>query len=414
MKIFPQLKIALVGIKTNKARSALTILGIVIGIAAIMGIMSIGKSVEGLILNEISGFGAETIVIRPGKEPQGPSDISGTLFSDSLTTRDVEALKRKGNVYGLVDVAPAVIVPGSVAYEGETFRPMIMGWTATMMEDALNIYPKEGAYFTDLDIRQNAAVAIIGSKVKEELFGNQDALGKNIKIKDKSFRIVGIFDSRGQVAFFNVDEIVLIPYTTAQKYLLGIDHFHEVIVRVDDPLSVTRAVLDIEYTLRDMHGITNPEKDDFFVVTQEGMIDQISNIISMLTFFLTAVVAIALVVGGIGIMNIMLVSVTERTREIGLRKAVGATERDIMTQFLTEAVVLTGVGGIVGIIIGALFSLLASYVLSATLSTEFSFTFPLSAALLGIVVSGAVGLVFGAYPAKKAAVKDPIEALRYE
>jgi len=406
--------IALGGLRTNKSRSALTILGIVIGITAIILMMSIGRSAEALILNEIGGLGAETIVIRPGKEPTGPSDIGGTLFADSLKTKDVEALRRKSNAPHIVEIMPALLVPGSVAYEGETFRPTIMGGSVDFFSDAFNIYIEQGVAFDEADIRQNASVAVIGSKVKKELFGASDAVGEYIKIKDRKFRVVGVFPRKGQVAFFNFDEMVIVPYTTAQIYLLGINYFHEIIVKAESPEAVARTVRDIEVTLRESHNIADPKDDDFFVRTQQGIVEQIKRIIGALTVFLSSVVAIALVVGGIGVMNIMLVSVTERTREIGLRKALGATEKDIMVQFLFEAVSLTALGGIIGIILGASFSFAASFILTRYIGLDWVFTFPVSAALLGFGVSGFVGLVFGIYPARQASLKSPIEALRYE
>ncbi|MFC1721189.1 ABC transporter permease [Patescibacteria group bacterium] len=409
------LKTAYIGLKTNKTRSALTILGIVIGITAIILIVSIGKGAEGLILKEVGGIGADTVVIRPGKQPTGPTDFADTLFSDSITKRDVEALRKKSNVPGLKEVIPAVIVSDSVSYKGETYRPQIFGWSADFAGRMLDIHPEEGELFGDLEEKQKSSVAVIGSKVKEELFGqNQSPIGEYITIKGKRFRVVGTFPEEGQNLFFNVDEVVLVPVTTAQTYLLGIDHFHEVMMKAESPDVVDQVVHDIEATIREMHDITDPEKDDFFVETQQGMIEQIAVILGILTAFLSSVVAISLVVGGIGVMNIMLVSVTERTKEIGLRKAVGATDADILKQFLIESVVLTGIGGIIGITLGILFSIIASYGLSAYLNTAWDFNFPVSAALLGVGVSAFVGLLFGIYPARKASRKSPIEALRYE
>ena len=310
MTIIDSFKMATNSLGINRTRSALTILGIVIGITAIMMMMSIGKGAENLILNEIGGLGAETIIIRPGKEPTGPSDLGNTLFSDSLKKRDLEFLKRKENVPELVDVMPAIIVPGSVSFEGETFSPDIFGGSAEFFSQAFGVFPEEGVLFSESDIKGRASVAVIGSKVRTELFGNDSATGKYIRIKDKKFRVVGVLGERGQTSFVNFDRVVIIPYTTAQTYLLGVDYFHEIITKATSPDVVDRTARDIEATLREAHNITDPEKDDFFVVTQQGVVEQIQTILGALTAFLSSVVAIALVVGGIGIMNIMLVSVS--------------------------------------------------------------------------------------------------------
>ena len=402
------------GLMVNKSRSLLTMLGIIIGITAIILIVSIGKGAEQLILSQIQGMGADIVVIRPGRQPSSLTDLTDTIFADSLKTRDVVALRKKSNVPELIDVVPAVIVPGNISYRGKTYRPMMFGWSAEFMGRIMNIFPERGSYFDDNDIRTRASVAVVGKKVEEELFNGEDALGKNIRIKGRNFRIVAVLPPTGQTFFGDIDTIVVVPYTTAQIYLLGIDYYNEVMARVSSPSAIPRTVRDIEETLREQHNITNPDKDDFFVVTQQGIVDQVSVILSALTAFLSSVVAISLVVGGIGVMNIMLVSVTERTREISLRKALGATAKNIRTQFLIEAIVLTGVGGLIGVILGAGLSILASFGLSKVLTTDWQFTFPISATLLGLGVSAGVGLIFGLYPAHKASKKSPMEALRYE
>lgn len=408
-------KTSFTGLKTNRVRSLLTVLGIVIGISSIILIFSLGKGVESLITNELSGMGADTIVIRPGQQPKGLSDFTETLFSDSLKSRDVDALKKKSNVPHLSKIAPAVIVTGGASYKGEVYKPMIMGWTAELMLEMFGAEIETGDIFYDNDIKSKASVALIGSKVKEELFGNEDdVIGKNIKIKERNIRVIGVFKKQGQVSSFNVDELIVIPYSTAQIYLMGIDHYHEIITKADSPENVARTVRDIEDTLREMHGITDPSKDDFFVVTPEGMLEQIGSILDALTLFLSAVVGIALVVGGVGVMNIMLVSVTERTKEIGLRKAIGATNKDIMIQFLFEAIMLTITGGVMGIVLGSSASLLVTIGIVSFTDYSWTFNFPIGASILGILVSGMIGVVFGIYPAKKASEKSPIEALRYE
>jgi len=223
-----------------------------------------------------------------------------------------------------------------------------------------------------------------------------------------------VLSAHGQVTFFNPDEIVLMPYSTAQTYLLGIDYFNEVMIKAKSPKFVARTVRDVEVTMREMHNIKNPEKDDFFVVTQKGLVLQIATIINILTIFLSSVVAIALVVGGIGVMNIMLVSVTERTKEIGLRKALGATNKDISTQFILESVILTGLGGIIGIFLGVFIAFLISVLVTKFAGLSWPFVFPVGAAILGFTVSSFVGLIFGIYPAIQASKTSPIEALRYE
>ncbi len=257
-------------------------------------------------------------------------------------------------------------------------------------------------------------MAVIGSKVKEELFGDNDALDKRVKIKGRNFKIVGLLSKKGQTTFINFDDTVIVPYTTAQQYLFGKKYFDRFVVEADSEENVDKTVEDIKIALRNSHGITDPEKDDFFLETQAEGIKSVSAIMSVFTLFLTAVAAISLIVGGVGIMNIMLVSVTERTREIGLRKALGATSNDILSQFLFESVALTGTGGIIGIMIGSFLSFVTSLILGRVLALGWQFSFSIPAIIIGLVVSGGIGLVFGLYPARSAAKKSPMEALRHE
>lgn len=400
------------GLKAHKSRSALTILGIVIGITAIILMMSIGEGAQNLILNQIRGLGSRTISIEPGREPSGPSDFADFL-TDSLKEKDIEALKNPANVPNLSAVAPVVFQPAIVSRGTDTVRTNVLG-TSESIAKIFEIFPDEGNFFTDEDVKQKSSVAVIGSETKKSLFGSSQALGENIKIKDKTFRVIGVIAPKGQLGFLNVDKLVAIPYSTAQKYILGINYFNEIAAQADDEKNLAKTVEDIKLTLRESHDITDPSKDDFHIITPESAAQRAGVVTGILTTLLVSIAAISLVVGGIGIMNIMLVSVTERTREIGLRKALGASGKDILTQFLLEAVMLTALGGIFGILLGALLSFGASLALAKFVSPDWTFSFPVSAAIIGLVVSSAIGLAFGLYPARKASRKSPIEALRYE
>lgn len=412
MKLRHQWATALASLKANRSRSALTILGIVIGITAIMLVMSLGAGAQRLILSQIEGMGPRTIVVIPGREPTGPNDAA-QIFSDSLKERDLELIRRRENVPSAEMIVPVLFGGESAAYSSETFRLTIFG-ASPQIADTFDLPVAEGSWFTDEDVRSRADVVVIGSKVEDELFGEASGLGERVKIKGRSFRVIGVLPAKGQVSFFNFDETAVIPYTTGQQYVFGIKHFHRFIVtaRTDDDIRPT--VRDLQLTLRESHGITDPTKDDFFVQTQVDLAARFGAITGVLTLFLTSMAAISLLVGGVGIMNIMLVAVTERTREIGLRKALGATDGNILTQFLLEAVALTATGGLIGITLGSLLAWLAAFVLTRYAALGWIYTFPWTAAAMGLGVSAGVGLVFGLYPAKSAASKSPIEALRYE
>ena len=408
-------KNSLVGMVMNKSRTALTILGIIIGVAAVILVVSISQGAQNLILNQIKSMGGDIVVLRPGRQPKGLTDVGESILSHSLKNQDLKALMNKNNVPDLKDVAPGVIVPGNVSFQGEVYnRAMIFGWVADWIGRVFHIYPNQGRFFNREEIKRREAVVVIGHKVKEELFGASNCIGKKIKIKGKKFRIIGTVPSKGQVSMFNVDDLVVIPYTTAQKYLLGIDYYQEVLMQAKNEKAVPQLVSEVKSVLRQRHHISDPSKDDFYIMTQADMAQRVSSITDVLAILLGAVAAISLVVGGVGIMNIMLVSVSERTREIGLRKAVGATNVDILSQFLLESIILTSVGGLLGILFGLFLSYLTSIILSRALSSPWPFAFSWWSIILGVGVSIIIGIIFGIYPARQAAKKSPIEALRYE
>jgi len=406
------LKTSMTGLFTNRSRSALTILGIVIGITAIMLVVSLGAGAQALILGQVQGLGTQTIAVIPGREPRGPSDVT-SLYSDSLKLRDVVALNNKSNAPGIKQIMPVVFGAGSVSYGSNTYQVSIFGATE-LMADIFDLHPKVGFFYDQTDLASRSDVVVLGSKVADHLFGGRDSLNERVKIKGKNFRVVGVLPTSGGGSLFNFDDMILIPYTTAQDYLLGIKYFNRLIIEAKDGADVSVVANDVRLTLRESHNITDSSKDDFFVQTQQDLANRLKTITDALTYFLVAVASIALFVGGVGIMNIMLVAVTERTREIGLRKALGATNKDILSQFLLEAVLLTVIGGIVGIILGAVLAYGISIGLSSGLGVNWQFVFPWNGAILGFIVSALIGLIFGGYPARQASMKSPIEALRYE
>ena len=412
---YPHLfRTSLIGLTTNASRSVLTILGIVIGITAIMLVVSLGAGAQTLILGQVQGLGTNTIAVIPGREPTGPSDVTA-LYSDSLKNKDLTALQNKANVPNLKSIMPTVIGAGVASYDANTYSANIFGATP-LMADIFDMHPNAGFFFNDDDVTSKNDVIVIGSKVVEHLFGvgTPNVVGEKVKINGRSFRVVATLAPTGGGSLFNFDSMVIMPYTTAQTYVLGRKYFSRIIMQATSDAYVSVTADDIRLTLEESHNITDPTKDDFTVQTQQDLANRLGTITSALTWFLVAVASIALFVGGVGIMNIMLVSVTERTREIGLRKALGAQDRDILRQFLLEAIMLTVIGGVVGIILGSVLAFIIAFGLSAFLGINWQFVFPWSGAILGITVSAAIGLIFGGYPASQASKKSPIEALRYE
>jgi putative ABC transport system permease protein len=404
------IKTAVKGLQTHKSRSALTILGIVIGVTSIILVMSLGAGAQDLILGQVKGLGATTVTVIPGKISFGPSQAASTM-NDSLKEKDLNLLKTKANVPNATYVMPMVVGSGQAVFGSNVYQVAVFG-SGEKVPEIFSIIPDTGYFFSEDDVRSRSAVVVIGYKVKQRLFENDQAVGQKIRIKNNTFKVVGVLPEKGSSSSF--DDTVFMPYTTTQQYITGTKFYSRIVVTADTEANLKSTVNDVTNTLRDSHNITDPDKDDFSVVTSADIAKTLGTVTSALTAFLAAVAAISLVVGGIGIMNIMLVSVTERTKEIGLRKALGATDADIQTQFLLEAVILTAIGGIIGIILGSGLAFVISILISKFAALDWQYVFPISAAILGLVVSTLVGLIFGIYPARQAARKSPMEALRYE
>jgi len=409
MRLSDSFETAFKGFAANRLRAFLTTLGIVIGIASVILMLSLGKGAEGLILGQISSFGPDTIFVGPGGgDMNGPPKL-GSLTAIKYT--DFQAIKK---LPSLKAAAPVLMINETVNYESQNKNPTTTGSTPEIAEvDGLET--ARGTFFSQDDTDAARNVAVLGVKIASDLFGLDDPLGKTIYIKRKPFVVIGVMKPIGTKFFMNYDEYIYVPITAARTSLTGVDHINYIAGKAVG--SVDAASADITAEMRILHRIDNPKDDknldDFHIETAVQAASILSTITNALTIFLAAIASISLVVGGIGIMNIMLVSVTERTREIGLRKAVGADRRDIMTQFVIEAVFLTMLGGIVGMISGAVFSFLIAVVISR-FQSGWVFDVPLYSLFLSFSVAAAIGLVFGIYPARKAADLNPIEALRYE
>lgn len=413
MKVLYSFRTAITGLRTNKVRSFLTILGIVIGITAIMMVMSLGAGAQNLILGQINSLGSNLVFVLPGKEVSGAGMPTESLFSDALKSKDLEQIQKRSNVPHLKSVMPIVFTSEVVTMGSDSYRYTIYGVTE-LMKDIYKIELQSGDFISASDVSTMNYSAVIGSRVASKLFPDGGAIGEKIRIKDKTFRVAGVMKEKGQGSMANFDDGIIVPYNVLQRDVMGIKHFQRLVVEVDNEKNINAVVQDLKDTIRDSHNISDPDKDDFHVNTSADIANAAGTVLGTLTIFLAAVAAISLLVGGVGIMNIVLVSVTERTREIGLRKALGATSSEILTQFLLESVILTSSGGAVGITLGTLLSFAASYIITKFANLDWPFSFPWQAALLGFGVSAAIGLIFGLYPAKKASDLSPIEALRYE
>lgn len=409
------IKISIRGLLANKGRSFLTMLGIIIGVSAVIVIMAVGAGAQSLIINQVKTLGTDIIGILPGASEEGgpPATVMGIVIT-TLTYDDGLALSDKKNVPNIVDLVSYYKSVGSVSWGSNSYDTNLSGTTVGY----LSVEGGEidvGRFFTKEEEINLAKVVVLGSTVKKELFGESDPIGQRVKIKKHSLEVIGVMKEKGTVAFQNNDDQVFVPLKTMQKLISGVNHVSMMRLKIDSEEDTERAMADIKTTLRERHDITDQSgaNDDFTVRSSAQAMDMITTITDALKFFLVAIAAMSLLVGGIGIMNIMLVSVTERTREIGLRKAVGANNKSIMIQFLTEAATITLSGGVIGVIIGGLISVLIS-VIANFLGYSWDLSISLLSIGLALAVSVSVGLIFGLYPARKASKLQPVEALRHE
>lgn len=402
--LFEETSLALLA---NKARSSLTILGIVIGIASVIAMIAIGQGAKNNIESSIQSLGSNLVLVMPGMQRSAGAGVSQARGSaTTLTLDDAEAIASQ--VTAVAAVAPDLSGRYQVTAKGTNSNTSIVGTTASYTT-IRSVEVAEGNFITEQNVKSLSKVAVLGPTARDDLFGeDSNPVGQTIRIKSIDFKVIGVTAEKGGSGFSNQDDMIFIPISTAQQFLAGSNKVSTISVQAEDQESMTQMQQDITDLLLARHNITNAALADFSTMNQSDVIATASSVTDTFTALLGSVAAISLLVGGIGIMNMMLTTVKERTREIGLRKAIGAKRRDISWQFLLEAMMLTFLGGIIGIILGWLISLIIRQFANIAASVS------LSSVFLAFGVSAAIGIVFGYYPARSASRLNPIEALRYE
>ena len=405
MKNSTLIKVAAQSILKNKMRTLLTMLGIVIGVAAVIVMVAIGQGAQASIQKQINNLGTNMIVVMPGSsQAGGVSQGAGTF--NRLTPQDAEKLKREATM--LSAVSP-VIFSRTQAISGQgNWRTTVNG-VSTEYQTIRDWDLESGAFFSEPDIKGMRKVAVLGSTVAESLFAGLDPVGQQVQLSNVPFTIVGVLKKKGQAAAgTDQDDVVLIPYTTAQNRLNGRSRLGQILSSTSSPQDIPAAQEEIRLIMRESHKLGDADDDDFTIRNQTELAQAATGTTKIMSVLLASIASISLIVGGIGIMNIMLVSVTERTREIGIRMAIGARGSDVLRQFLVESIALSVIGGVIGVVLGFASALIVGK------TTGWSVVIPPEAVLLAMGFSAAVGVFFGFYPARQAAALDPIQALRYE
>ena len=398
-------KVAVQSILKNKMRSLLTMLGIVIGVGAVIVMVAVGQGAQSRIEQQIQNLGTNMIVITPGSSQQGGVSQGAGTFN-RLTMDDAEKLKREGGQ--LSGVTPVIFTRAQAIGGQGNWRTIING-VSTDWQTIRDWPLKSGTFFSEADVRSMRKVAVLGSTVANNLFLGADPVGQQIQLRGVPFSVVGVLEAKGQTASgTDQDDVVVVPHTTAQARLSGSPRIWQILAATYSPTDIPAAQQEIKTLLRESHRLGTDDDDDFTIRNQTELADAASGTTQVMSYLLAAIASISLLVGGIGIMNIMLVSVTERTREIGIRMAIGARGSDVLTQFLIESVVMSLLGGIIGLLVGFAGAAILGKM------TGWSTATPPEAVAIAVVFSAAVGIFFGFYPARKAASLNPIQALRYE
>lgn len=406
VKILNLLKIAAKALKLNKIRAFLTMLGVIIGVGAVITMLAIGEGSKASIRNQISSMGSNMITIRPGAGMRGGVRMDRSEM-ESLTLDDLELLKQQATL--IKNISPQVMGNGQAIYRSDNWPTSIYGVTPEYL-DVKVLELTSGSMFTDRDVKRAAKVAVIGQTIVDNIFSDgTNPIGKTIRYNKIPFKVIGVLEEKGENTFGqDQDDVILAPYTTVQKRILAITHLQAILTSAISEEMAEDAVNEITAIMQKSHNIQQNEEDDFNVFSMDELIATFSETSEMLTLLLVAIASISLIVGGIGIMNIMYVSVKERTREIGLRMAVGGKGHDILMQFLIESILISVTGGLIGIIAGISSTLLVKNALN------WPIRFTVTAIVLSFMVCVITGIFFGWYPARKAANLDPIEALHYE